>query len=258
MKKLLMAVPKGRILEDLKPLFAKINLIPEKEFFDGSSRKLVFSTNRKNLDLVQVRSFDVATFVKFGAADLGICGSDVLEEFSQKNLVPEIFPVLDLGIGKCRLSLAAKISPTIPLAPFFKGGGRANAADPTIPPAPFFKGGGRANATTGCHEMIPDFLKNKSHIRIATKYTSIAENYFSNLGIQVEAIKLNGSIEIASQLNLCDFILDLVSTGKTLVENQMVELQKILDVSSHLVVNRASFKVSNEEINQLIKIFDEA
>ena len=62
-----MAVPKGRILEDLKPLFAKINLVPEKDFFDESSRKLVFSTNKKNLDLVQVRSFDVATFVNLGS-----------------------------------------------------------------------------------------------------------------------------------------------------------------------------------------------
>lgn len=211
MKKLLMAVPKGRILEDLKPLFTKINLIPEPAFFDSSTRKLVFSTNRKNLDLVQVRSFDVATFVKFGAADIGICGSDVLEEFSSK----EIFPVLDLGIGKCRLSIAAKKS-------------------------------------------VKFDLENKSHIRVATKYTSVAQNYFSNLGIQVEAIKLNGSIEIASQLNLCDFILDLVSTGKTLEQNQMVELKKILDVSSHLIVNRASFKIGNEEINQLIKDFDVA
>ena len=158
-----MAVPKGRILEDLKPLFTKINLIPEPAFFDSSTRKLVFSTNRKNLDVVQVRSFDVATFVKFGAADIGICGSDVLEEFSSK----EIFPVLDLGIGKCRLSIAAKKS-------------------------------------------VKFDLENKSHIRVATKYTSVAQNYFSNLGIQVEAIKLNGSIEIASQLNLCDFILDVL------------------------------------------------
>ena len=204
-----MAVPKGRILEDLKPLFVKINLIPEPDFFSGASRKLVFSTNHQNLDLVQVRSFDVATFVKFGAADLGICGSDVLAEFSSK----EIFPVLDLEIGKCRLAIAAKKS-------------------------------------------VKFDLENKSHIRIATKYTAIAENYFSNLGIQVEAIKLNGSIEIASQLNLCDFILDLVSTGKTLEENQMVELKKIMDVSSHLVVNRASLKISNQEINQLIKNFN--
>lgn len=204
-----MAVPKGRILEDLKPLFVKINLIPEPDFFSGASRKLVFLTNHQNLDLVQVRSFDVATFVKFGAADLGICGSDVLAEFSSK----EIFPVLDLEIGKCRLAIAAKKS-------------------------------------------VKFDLENKSHIRIATKYTAIAENYFSNLGIQVEAIKLNGSIEIASQLNLCDFILDLVSTGKTLEENQMVELKKIMDVSSHLIVNRASLKISNQEINQLIKNFN--
>lgn len=217
-----MAVPKGRILEDLKPLFKKINLIPEADFFSGSSRKLVFSSNRDNLDLVQVRSFDVATFVKFGAADIGICGSDVLAEFSSK----EIFPVVDLAIGKCRLSIAGKS--------FLQNG----AVDD--------------------NEAIPAFLKNKSHIRIATKYTAIAENYFSNLGIQLEAIKLNGSIEIAPQLNLCDFILDLVSTGKTLEQNQMVELKKILDVSSHLVVNRASFKVKNQEINQLIKEFDAA
>lgn len=210
-KKLLMAVPKGRILEDLKPLFDKINLIPEPDFYSGSSRKLVFSTNKKNLDLIQVRSFDVATFVKFGAADIGICGLDVLEEFSSK----EIFPVLDLGIGKCRLSIA---------------GGKNSVLN----------------------------FGNRSHIRIATKYTAIAEQYFSNLGIQVEAVKLNGSIEIAPQLNLCEFILDLVSTGKTLEQNKMVELQKILDVSSYLIVNRASFKISNEEINQLIKIFDAA
>ncbi len=216
-----MAVPKGRILEDLKPLFKKINLIPEAEFFAGSSRKLVFTSNKPHLDLVQVRSFDVATFVKFGAADIGICGSDVLAEFSSK----EIFPVLDLGIGKCRLSIA---------------GSNVFALD---------------NAAKN-EEAIPAFLKNKSHIRIATKYTAIAQDYFSKLGIQVEAIKLNGSIEIAPQLKLCDFILDLVSTGKTLEQNHMAELKKILDVSSHLVVNRASFKIKNQEINQLIKEFD--
>ena len=78
------------------------------------------------------------------------------------------------------------------------------------------------------------------------------------MGIQAEAIKLNGSIEIASTLNLCDFILDLVSSGKTLIENDMIELRKILDVSSYLTVNRTSFKTANQEINQLIKIFDAA
>jgi ATP phosphoribosyltransferase len=211
MKKIIFAVPKGRILEELMPLLTKSDIIPEADFFNESSRKLVFTTNRKNLDLVKVRSFDVATFVKFGAADIGICGLDVLKEFSSS----EIFPVLDLGIGKCRLSIAAKKSVELDLA-------------------------------------------KRSHIRIATKYTSIASNYFSEIGIQAEAIKLNGSIEIASTLNLCDFILDLVSSGKTLIENNMIELRKILDVSSYLTVNRTAFKTANHEINQLIKIFDAA
>ncbi len=209
MKKIILAIPKGRILEELDPLLKKIDIIPEADFFNEASRKLVFTTNRQNLDVVKVRSFDVATFVKFGAADLGICGLDVLKEFSS----PEIFPLLDLKIGKCRLSIAAKKAVEL------------------------------------------DLLK-RSHIRIATKYTTIASNYFSELGIQSEAVKLNGSIEIAAQLNLCDFILDLVSSGKTLAENDMVELRKIMDVSSYLTVNRASFKTANSEINQLIKIFD--
>lgn len=208
MKKILMAIPKGRILEELMPLFTKIGLQPERDFFSESSRKLVFSTNFKNLEIVKVRSFDVATFVRFGAADLGICGKDVLEEFSSQ----EIFPVLDLGIGKCRLSLAAKKSTKLD-------------------------------------------LQNLSHIRVATKYSEIAKKYFAEKGVQAEAIKLNGSIEIAPQLGLCDFILDLVSSGKTLVENNMVELTKIMDVSSYLIVNRASFKTKNIEANKLIGLF---
>lgn len=211
MKKITFAIPKGRILEELMPFFEKAQIIPEPDFFSESSRKLVFSTNRPDLDLVKVRSFDVATFVKFGAADIGICGSDVLEEFSSS----EIFPVLDLGIGKCHLSIAATKSTKLDL------------------------------------EKI-------SHIRIATKYTAIASEYFSQLGIQAELIKLNGSIEIAPKLQLCDFILDLVSSGKTLAENNMVELKKILEVSSYLTVNRTSFKTLNSEINQIIKLFDEA
>lgn len=209
MKKLLLAVPKGRILGELNPLLEKIGIIPEKDFFDESSRKLIFRTNDKNLEMVRVRSFDVATFVKFGAADIGICGSDVLEEFASS----EIFPVLDLEIGKCRLSVAARTA--VNFAP-----------------------------------------EKMSHIRIATKYISVANRYFSEIGIQAEAIKLNGAIEIAPKLGLCDFILDLVSSGKTLAANDMTELRKVLDVSSRLIVNRASFKTSNLEINQLIKLFD--
>jgi ATP phosphoribosyltransferase len=226
MKKILFAVPKGRILDELTPLFARIGLIPEKDFFDDSSRKLVFKTNFENLEIVKVRSFDVATFVKFGAADIGICGLDVLEEFSSQ----EIFPILDLEIGKCRLSVAG------------------NSKQWTV------------NSSQRGNNLTTDncLLSTHSHIRIATKYPALASRHFAKIGIQAEVIKLNGAIEIAPQLGLCDFILDLVSSGKTLAENNMVELQKILNVSSYLVVNRASFKTANHEINKIISIFDAA
>lgn len=232
MKKLLLAVPKGRILDELNPLLVKAGIIPEKDFFDDSSRKLVFTTNLENLEIIKVRSFDVATFVKFGAADLGICGFDVLEEFSSN----EIFPALDLGIGKCRLSLAGKT----PCHPERNEG----------PQESYLTRSFTSFGTTG------KGMSGLSHLRIATKYPTLVSRYFANLGIQAETIKLNGAIEIAPQLGLCDFIVDLVSSGKTLAENNMVELQKILDVTSHLIVNRASFKISNREINQLIKVFD--
>lgn len=101
-------------------------------------------------------------------------------------------------------------------------------------------------------------LTTSSHLRIATKYPNIASSHFAKIGIQAEVIKLNGAIEIAPQLNLCDFILDLVSSGKTLAENNMVELSKVLDVSSYLAVNRTAFKTANSEINRLIKLFDAA
>ena len=103
-KKITMAVPKGRILNELIPLLKKIDIVPEKEFFDPDSRKLLFSTNNVNLSLIKVRSFDVATFVAFGAAQIGIAGDDVIEEFKYD----EIYSILDLKIGKCRLSVAKK------------------------------------------------------------------------------------------------------------------------------------------------------
>jgi ATP phosphoribosyltransferase len=97
-----------------------------------------------------------------------------------------------------------------------------------------------------------------SHIKVATKYPEIAKKHFAKIGVQCEVIKLSGAIEIAPALGLCDAILDLVSSGKTLLENDMVELQKIFDVTSRLIVNRTSLKTSNDAVNQLIKIFDAA
>jgi len=101
-KDLLLAIPKGRILKDLNPIFSKIGLKIEDEFYNDDTRQLTFATNLKNLKIIKVRSFDVATFVKFGVADIGIAGLDVIEEFESKM----IYRLLDLNIGSCRLSVA--------------------------------------------------------------------------------------------------------------------------------------------------------
>lgn len=99
----ILALPKGRILKELGPLLKSAGIVPEADFFDEDSRKLKFATNLPGLEIIRVRAFDVATFVAYGAADFGIVGSDVLEEFEYD----ELFAPLDLGIGRCRLSLAA-------------------------------------------------------------------------------------------------------------------------------------------------------
>lgn len=98
---IIIALPKGRILEELEPVLQKVGIVPEPDFKNSASRKLKFDTNVPGLSIIRVRSFDVATFVAFGAAQIGVAGNDVLMEFDYD----EIYAPLDLGIGKCRLSL---------------------------------------------------------------------------------------------------------------------------------------------------------
>jgi len=97
-----LALPKGRILDECGPLLAAAGITPAPDYADESSRRLRFPTNHKDLDVIRVRSFDVATFVAFGGAEIGICGGDVLMEFDY----PEIYAPLDLQIGHCRISVA--------------------------------------------------------------------------------------------------------------------------------------------------------
>ncbi len=99
---LVFAVPTGRILDETMPLLRRAGIEPEAAFDDASGRRLRFATNDPAISLVRVRSFDVATFVAFGAAQLGIAGKDVLMEFDY----PEIYAPLDLGVGRCRLVVA--------------------------------------------------------------------------------------------------------------------------------------------------------
>ena len=97
-----LAVPRGRILEELLPLMAVAGIEPEPAFFDKHERKLEFASNIPNLSILRVRSFDIATFVAFGVAQIGIAGRDVLMEFD----FPEVYAPLDLGIGACRMVVA--------------------------------------------------------------------------------------------------------------------------------------------------------
>jgi ATP phosphoribosyltransferase len=100
---LVLALPKGRILKELAPLLERAGLQPAPDYLDEDSRRLRFPTNERGLDVVRVRPFDVATFVAFGAAAIGVVGSDVLLEFDY----PELYAPLDLRLGLCRLSIAA-------------------------------------------------------------------------------------------------------------------------------------------------------
>ena len=102
---LVMALPNGRILAEVMPLLRRVGIEPEPAFADPASRQLRFATSDPTLDLIRVRSFDVATFVAFGAAQLGVAGNDVLMEFDY----PEIYAPLDLDIGHCHMAIAAPV-----------------------------------------------------------------------------------------------------------------------------------------------------
>jgi ATP phosphoribosyltransferase len=209
-EKMTLALPKGRILEEVLPLLEKAGIKPEDSFVDSNSRKLKYSTNEKYLDLISVRSFDVATFVAFGAADMGVVGSDVLMEFDY----PSVYTPIDLKIGLCRL-VVAQLKDT----------------------------------------ENPGKQASSGHVRVATKYPASTKKFFASKGIQAECIKLNGSLELAPSLGLCEHIVDLVSTGKTLKENNLIEVEEIAKISTRLVINRNAMKTRPKEINNWVERF---
>ena len=102
---LIFAVPKGRILDEALPLMARAGVVPDAEFHDKSSRALSFACEGSDTRIIRVRAFDVATFVAHGAAQAGIVGSDVVEEFAYSDL----YAPVDLDIGHCRLSVAEPV-----------------------------------------------------------------------------------------------------------------------------------------------------
>ena len=204
------AVPKGRILDEALPVMARAGLVPESAFHDKGNRALSFACEggpgNVGARIIRVRAFDVATFVAFGAAQAGIVGSDVIEEFD----FSELYAPVDLAIGHCRLSVAAP----------------------------------------------KDAVRNPgtSHIRVATKYPNITHRWFEEQGVQAECIKLNGAMELAPSLGLAGQIVDLVSTGRTLQDNGLVETDTIMQVSARLIVNRAALK-TDARVAALVETF---
>ena len=98
------ALPKGRILDVVLPILKRVGIEPEKSFFDEKDRKLMFKSNVNNINIIRVRSFDVVTFLAYGAAQMAFVGSDVLTEFDHS----EVYSPFDLNIGKCRMVVAAQ------------------------------------------------------------------------------------------------------------------------------------------------------
>jgi ATP phosphoribosyltransferase len=110
-----------------------------------------------------------------------------------------------------------------------------------------------------CHLAVaglPHTQMNMVAPKIATKYPNVAASYFREQGEQVEIIKLNGSIEIAPIIGLADRIVDIVSTGRTLEENGLVEYERICDITSRLIVNPVSYRVQDKRISELVKRLD--
>ena len=230
-----LAIPKGRIYKELGPLLERVGIVPDDRFFDDSDRALRFATNIEGLSIIRVRAFDVATFVAYGAAQLGVAGSDVTQEFDYS----ELYAPLDLGIGKCRLAVAQPAAITTTRGP----------GEPAMSPQ---RGAQAWSADQAGANKI------HTHLRVATKYPNITARYFAERGVQAECIHLNGAMELAPATGLAQRIVDLVSSGATLKANGLVEVEKVMDVSARLIVNRNAYKTRAAEITPLIDALREA
>ncbi len=197
MSTLTIALAKGRILKPTLELLEKAGL-DTKIILEGD-RKLVLKDKEAGVNYIMAKPTDIPTYVEYGVADLGIVGKDVLLEQNR-----ELYELLDLKIGYCRLMVARRKED-----------------------------------------------KEKPIYFVATKYPLITERYFQEQGRHVEVIKLHGSVELAPLLNLSEAIVDLVSTGKTLKENQLVEVEQITEITSRLVANQGSYQMKCDRIQEL-------
>ena len=193
------ALPKGRLGEKVYDMFEKAGFpCPS---IRENSRKLIFENKEAGIRYFWVKPSDVAIYVERGAADIGVVGKDILLEYA-----PEVYELLDMRMGKCRMAVAAK----------------------------------------------RDFRDDTERtLRVATKFPNIARRFYSGKCRDIDIIKLNGSIELAPILGLSDVIVDIVETGKTLLENGLEPYETIVQISARLISNKASFKFKNKEIERI-------
>ena len=193
------ALPKGRLGEKVYDLFAKAGF-PCPSILENN-RRLIFENPDAGVRYFWVKPSDVAIYVERGAADVGVAGKDILLEYQ-----PEVYELLDLHTGVCRMAVAAP-----------KG-------------------------------FTDDSMRT---LRVATKFTNIAMDYYASLGRDIELIHLNGSIELAPILGLSDVIVDIVETGTTLKENNLEVIHTIVPITARLIANRSSFRFRQQEIERL-------
>ena len=117
--------------------------------------------------------------------------------------------------------------------------------------------GFRLSIANKSDETLDNEKKSQSHVLVATKYKNTVTKYFAEKGIRAECIKLNGAIELAPKLGICSTIVDLVSTGKTLRENNLKECEVIYDITSKLVINKIAYKLMNKSISEVVNKFSE-
>lgn len=172
-----------------------------------TSRKLILPTNQAQLRVVLVRASDVPTYVQYGGADLGVTGLDTLIEH---------------------------------------GGDWAGSGTGLYQPLDLKIAKCRMSVAVRADFDYVGKVKQGARLKVATKYTTIARDFFASKGVHVDMVKLYGSMELAPLTGLADAIVDLVSTGNTLKANHLVEVERIMDISSRLVVNQASLKMKQD------------
>ncbi|HSH88514.1 MAG TPA: ATP phosphoribosyltransferase [Ramlibacter sp.] len=179
------------------------------------SRKLILATSRPGVRVVIVRASDVPTYVQYGGADLGVTGLDTLIEHS---------------------------------ADWGRSAGLYQPLDLRIAKC-------RISVAVRSDFDYANAVRQGSRLTVATKYVNIAREFFAAKGVHVDLIKLYGSMELAPLTGLADAIVDLVSTGGTLKANNLVEVERIMDISSRLVVNQAALKLKQEALRSVIDAF---